>query len=330
MDHIGIDVHKRESQICIHTERGQVIEPRIRTTRERFAASGRERPRPNPLEATTETEWVARCLEALGHEVIVADPNFGRCMRRGVGRSRPIGAMPATLGGVRLGAYRPAHRSSRRPRSARGARGPRGPGAYPSEVRCAGAGVGRREGTARAGTRPGLCASAGAGLPAVQVRIEPLLNSMTPLTRSRPPFDRLAEVVATTRSSNGCGPCRHRTGHRDTFVAVLDTSRVSAPPRRCTPIWVSCPARRARGSSARGRITKAGNARLGCSSSRLGILRSEHDDTAPERWALRMALRRGKRIAPWRWRESSRGSSTRCGGTAANSDSRPRRTAVAA
>jgi transposase len=28
------------------------------------------------IEASTNGEWVARCLEALGHEVIVADPNF--------------------------------------------------------------------------------------------------------------------------------------------------------------------------------------------------------------------------------------------------------------
>ena len=36
-----------------------------------------ERPRARILlEASTESEWVARCLEELGHEVIVADPNF--------------------------------------------------------------------------------------------------------------------------------------------------------------------------------------------------------------------------------------------------------------
>jgi transposase len=29
-----------------------------------------------PMEASTDSEWVARRLEALGHEVIVADPNF--------------------------------------------------------------------------------------------------------------------------------------------------------------------------------------------------------------------------------------------------------------
>lgn len=28
------------------------------------------------LEASTESEWVARHLETLGHEVIVADPNY--------------------------------------------------------------------------------------------------------------------------------------------------------------------------------------------------------------------------------------------------------------
>ena len=28
------------------------------------------------LEASTESEWVARHLESLGHEVMVADPNY--------------------------------------------------------------------------------------------------------------------------------------------------------------------------------------------------------------------------------------------------------------
>jgi hypothetical protein len=36
MDHIGIDVHKRESQIYILAEGGEVIERRIRTEPERF------------------------------------------------------------------------------------------------------------------------------------------------------------------------------------------------------------------------------------------------------------------------------------------------------
>ena len=96
MDHIGIDVHKTESQLCILGEDGQLSERRIRTTAERFAAVLGDRPRARILlEASTESEWVARCLEGLGHEVIVADPNFAPCTRPAAGGSRPI---DATLG----------------------------------------------------------------------------------------------------------------------------------------------------------------------------------------------------------------------------------------
>jgi transposase len=77
MEHIGIDVHKVESQICILTESEEIIERRIRTQRERFAAVFGVRARTKILiESSTESEWVARCLEELGHEVVVADPNF--------------------------------------------------------------------------------------------------------------------------------------------------------------------------------------------------------------------------------------------------------------
>ena len=77
MDHIGIDVHKRENQICILAEGGELIERWIRTEPERFAAVLGDRPRARiVIEASTDSEWVARCLESLGHEVIVADPNF--------------------------------------------------------------------------------------------------------------------------------------------------------------------------------------------------------------------------------------------------------------
>jgi transposase len=77
MDHIGIDVHKKDSQICILGAEGELSEQRVRTTSDRFAAVLGDRPRARILlEASTESEWVARCLEGLGHEVIVADPNF--------------------------------------------------------------------------------------------------------------------------------------------------------------------------------------------------------------------------------------------------------------
>ena len=77
MDHIGIDLHKNASQVCILTEDDELIERRIKTGRESFDELFSERPPARILvEASTESEWAARHFEALGHEVIVADPNF--------------------------------------------------------------------------------------------------------------------------------------------------------------------------------------------------------------------------------------------------------------
>ena len=77
MDSIGIDLHKRESQLCTITEDGELLEQRIVTSRERFSAVLGARAHAGILlEASTESEWVARHLDALGHTVIVADPGF--------------------------------------------------------------------------------------------------------------------------------------------------------------------------------------------------------------------------------------------------------------
>ena len=77
MDKIGIDVHKVATQVCVLTGTGEYAECRIRTEREALTALFGERPRARILlEAATESEWVARHLESLGHEVIVADRNF--------------------------------------------------------------------------------------------------------------------------------------------------------------------------------------------------------------------------------------------------------------
>ena len=122
MDHIGIDVHKRESQIYILAEGGEVIERRIRTEPERFDAVLGTRPRARiVLEASTDSEWVARCLEGLGHEVIVADPNFAPMYAT---RSRKVKTdrrdARALAEACLLGAYRPAHRLSDPQRHVRG------------------------------------------------------------------------------------------------------------------------------------------------------------------------------------------------------------------
>ena len=62
MDHIGIDVHKKDSQICIVAEGGELIEQRVPTQPRRFAEALGDRPRARiVIEASTESEWVARC-----------------------------------------------------------------------------------------------------------------------------------------------------------------------------------------------------------------------------------------------------------------------------
>jgi len=86
MDHVGIDVHKKDSHICIVAEGGELIERRVRTEVGRLADMFEQRPPARILiEASTDSEWVARCLEGLGHEVVVADPNLRRCTRPGGG-----------------------------------------------------------------------------------------------------------------------------------------------------------------------------------------------------------------------------------------------------
>jgi len=122
MDHIGMDVHKKESQLCILAEGGELIERRIRTEPERFAAVLGDRPQARILlEASTDSEWVARCLEALGHEVIVADPNFAPMYAT---RTRKVKTdrrdARALADACLLGAYRPAHRLSDPQRHVRG------------------------------------------------------------------------------------------------------------------------------------------------------------------------------------------------------------------
>jgi hypothetical protein len=125
MEYVGIDLHKKESQICVLTETGEVIERRIRTDPQRFAEMLDGRPRARILvEASTESEWVARCLEALGHEVVVADPNFApmyatRTRKVKTDRRDARALQEACL----LGAYRPRPSAVRRAAACAGSLG---------------------------------------------------------------------------------------------------------------------------------------------------------------------------------------------------------------
>jgi hypothetical protein len=117
--------HRRaqEGKPALHPERGRRAARAARAHHPaRFADVLGDRPRARILlEASTESEWVARCLERLGHEVIVADPNFAPMYAT---RTRKIKTdrrdARALAEACRLGAYRPAHRLSDAQRYVRG------------------------------------------------------------------------------------------------------------------------------------------------------------------------------------------------------------------
>jgi transposase len=118
----AIDLHSRFSQIRIVDAEGAVLrERRVLTSRDvlckAFADCGSVR---IILEASTESEWVAAALEAAGHEVIVADPNYAPMYGARQRRIKTDTRDAATLAeACRLGIFRRAHRVSRAQRTLR-------------------------------------------------------------------------------------------------------------------------------------------------------------------------------------------------------------------
>jgi transposase len=115
MEYGAIDLHKQRSVICIvDAEGGILVERTVTTSREAFRAmfAGR-RPMRVLLETGTESEWVAQTLEAEGHEVVVADPNYtlmyGTRQRRVKTDRRDVRALAEAN---RRGIFRRAHRVS--------------------------------------------------------------------------------------------------------------------------------------------------------------------------------------------------------------------------
>lgn len=309
VDHIGIDLHKRSSQICVLTEGGELLEQRIPTARERFAAVLADRRRARILvEASTESEWVARCLEQLGHEVIVADPNYAPMYAQ---RTRKVKTdrrdARALAEACRLGAYRPAHRTSDAQHHVRAVVAVR---EALVQTRCkyvhlAGALL-RRQGLRWASGGPEtfpmrvgrLC------LPVtLQEEIAPLLALVTILTTQIQEADRrLARLVASDPRVQrlctvpGVGPVTAAT-----FVATVDRVERFAGAHQVEAYLGLVPRELSSGEKQyRGRITKAGNgrARWLLVEAAWSTLRYKKPETLTlRRWAERIADRRGKRRA---------------------------------
>lgn len=309
MDYIGIDLHKRESQICLERADGALIERTIQTRRDRFAAvlGGRERAR-ILVEASTESEWVAQCLEALGHEVIVGDPNYAPMYperRRRVKTNRRDARTLATA--CRLGAYRPAHRVSAEQRRIRQqltvrdvlvrsrTRAIAMTGAL---VRAAGLRVRRGAPEQFAARLDGLPLP-----PALHATLSSTRALLTTLDAEIRQADTAIEqiavhdpVVARLISAPGIGPVTAAA-----FVATLDRADRFAGAHQVESYLGLVPSEDSSADSRRrGHITKAGNPRMRwlLVQAAWAVWHSKTTDAQPLRaWAQRIAHRRGRSVA---------------------------------
>jgi len=309
MDHIGIHVHKKESQICILAEGGELLEQRIHTEPARFAAVLGARPRGRiVLESSTESEWVARCLEALGHEVIVADPNFApmyatRTRKVKTDRRDARALAEACL----LGAYRPAHRLSDPQRHVRARLLVRDAlvrtrTRYISLIRA----LLRQHGYRMpSGSAEGFLGRVRAvALPGpLRSQIAPLLAVMCHLNRQLTYSDATIEHLAVQdprvqrlRSVPSVGPVTAAA-----FVATIDDVQRFHHAHQVEAYLGLVPREYSSGESQyRGHITKVGHARMRwlLIQVAVSILRRRPPEAdALRAWALRIAVRRGKHVA---------------------------------
>ena len=309
MDTIGLDLHKRETQICTIAKDGTVTEQRIATTPERFrAVLGNGLPARILLEASTESEWVAQLLEAMGHEVIVADPNFApmyASRRRRVKTDRRDARTLAEA--LRLGAYRVAHRVCAERRHIRAELAVREAlvRTRTRYIALAKALV-RRDGLRVAPSEARFVAHRIAALdlsPTLTTELAPLFHVLGPLNEQITAADRRIETLTTAdptvallRTAPGIGPITAAA-----VVATADDIRRFQGAHQFEAFLGLVPSERSSGEKrAIGRITKAGNVRTRYLLVEAGwrILRSKSQDTAALRaWALTIAARRGNRIA---------------------------------
>jgi transposase len=118
MEHVAIDLGRPNSVICQLNAEGKKSFQRFTLSRVSLDRLFKGRPVCRVLiESSTESEWVARHLESLGHEVVVADPNYapmyGERNRRVKTDRRDAEVL---FEACRLGIYREAHRRSQEQR----------------------------------------------------------------------------------------------------------------------------------------------------------------------------------------------------------------------
>jgi len=309
MEHIGIDVHKNSCQVCILSEDGELVGRRIKTDRASLYAMFSDRPPARILiESSTESEWVARCLEEHGHEVIVADPNFAPMYAARSKKVKTDKRDARTLcEACRWGAYRPAHRTSDSQRDIRAHLAVRETlvRTRAKYISLIGA-LARREGCRiPAGVSRSFAARVEqAGLPRhVLVQIEPLLIMLKSLNEQIKLADEKVaevvkddEVVKRLTTVPGVGPVTATT-----YAATLDGAARFRDAKQVRSYLGLVPREHSSGERQhRGRISKAGNSRARSLlvEAAWALLRWKTPKTKGlHEWATRIAARRGKATA---------------------------------
>jgi transposase len=311
MEYGAIDLHLRRSQFRIVDDARTVMKSgTCDTTRAEFTRvfGGRARMRVL-LESGTESEWVAQHLETLGHEVIVADPNFlpmyGTRTRKVKTNRRDTEALAEAC---RTGIYRRAHRVSAERRALR------------QELRVRRQLVRMRSGNIS--LLRSILRQEGWRLPSgAAERVEPRLATLALPARLAgllaPLRTAIAQLTALVAEANDRLQQRAASDPATpklmtapgvasivalSFQAVLDTpARFDDNAARASAFVGLVPSEASSGEQQhRGRITKAGNGELRALlvQASWALWRSRTPaGAALRRWAHALAERRGRRIA---------------------------------
>ena len=311
MEYGAIDLHMKKSVVRIVDETGTVVvRDRITTSREAFAALFGPRARMRILlESSTESEWVAQVLESLGHEAVVADPQYapmyGSRSRRIKTDERDVTALAEAN---RTGVYRRAHRVSATQQERRQLLTVR---KHLVESRSSTISVLRsllRQAGLRLGSgTPSTVEARLARLtipPALAAQLQPLRELLSTLETELTQLEETVETIASTddvaqrlMTTPGVGPVIALT-----FQATLDDpARFGGDARRVSAFLGLVPSE---SSSAerqhKGHITKAGPPILRSLlvQGSWVIFRGRSAEGAALRtWAHALAARRGRRIA---------------------------------
>ncbi len=310
MEYVGFDLGKVNSQICLLTEDGELVEKRLKTERETLAQFFGQRSEQVCIliEASTESEWVARFLEEIGCRVIVADPNFAPMYAT---RSKKVKTdrrdARALCEACRLGAYRTAHRISDEARATKNLLAVREQlvltrSRYISFAKSLLRGEGLRLNSSDADRLSRKLEAM--ELPEVlRQTLTPLIAAMKTLDEqiviTDKELERLAadnETVKRLRTVPGIGIVTATS-----FVAIIDKVERFETAKQVRMYLGLVPSENSSGErQQRGGLTKAGNRRLRylLVEASWSLMRSKDvGATKLQKWARGIALRRGKQIA---------------------------------